>query len=732
MNAHPRRIAPRALQVVALCVYTLTAILQVPAIAKAAPPEGFAAPEIRAIWQRDDAEVASGQAKGTWLWGPGPFYTNYESYTDAPQGNHLVQYFDKGRLEINDPDADPKAPWFVTSGLLVREMVSGRAQVGANSYYNIGPANVHVAGDGDATTPTYATFANLQAATPNRQGQPLSALLGKDGKITQLDKPPPSVTFTRYEPATGHNWADVFWSFSNSQGRPSNFEWLYTLGYPITEPYWVRAPVNGQETLVLVQLFERRALTFNPSNPPASQVEMGNVGRHYYAWRYAGMREAGLNTNYTVSITVGPAPTRSTNVQEHSELTNGTGKPLDRVVLRAAWHHWEGAFTLGSASVGGKEAQTRWLHGINLEITLAQPLPPNAKVALDVTFELKPRPVGGRTGYDKANDILSLGDALPTVVPWENGGWSFYPYSQLGDLGHYSTSSYTIEIKSAGNERLVVGGTGQITASQPQSSSWKFSADSVRDVAYVVSPRFINPLSDTSMARKAGKTTMLAYFLPEHRADGLRQLDLVAPAFSWYEKQIGSYPFDTYTVAEMGVPLEPTDNYAQEYPMAYFVPTSWLRLGTTPGNWTWYIHAHEVGHQWFYSTVGNNQLTDPWLDEAMTTYITAEYVRANFPDQYARSWASMSGAATTARPVSSGVYSGLTSESQYTATVYDTGVVMLNKVRVAMGDVAFYEALKDYYATFKFKRATPHDLMAMLQKHSKTDLTGIFAQYLGY
>lgn len=58
--------------------------------------------------------------------------------------------------------------------------------------------------------------------------------------------------------------------------------------------------------------------------------------------------------------------------------------------------------------------------------------------------------------------------------------------------------------------------------------------------------------------------------------------------------------------------------------------------------------------------------------------------------------------------------------------------VMLNKVRVAMGDAAFYDALKDYYATFKFKRASPSDLLNTLQKHSKADLTAIFAQYLGY
>lgn len=166
--------------------------------------------------------------------------------------------------------------------------------------------------------------------------------------------------------------------------------------------------------------------------------------------------------------------------------------------------------------------------------------------------------------------------------------------------------------------------------------------------------------------------------------------------------------------------------------MAYFVPSSWLKLGTNPGTWTWYTPVHEVGHQWFYSTVGNNQLTAPWLDEALTTYITAEYVRANFPDLYSQSWSSMTSGATTARPVSGGVYSGFSSESQYTAAVYDSGTLMLDGVRRAMGDTTFYAALQDYYIKYKFKRATPAGLTSIFQRHSKADLQAIFAAYLGY
>lgn len=30
--------------------------------------------------------------------------------------------------------------------------------------------------------------------------------------------------------------------------------------------------------------------------------------------------------------------------------------------------------------------------------------------------------------------------------------------------------------------------------------------------------------------------------------------------------------------------------------------------------------AHELSHQWFYALVGNNQATDPWLDESLATW----------------------------------------------------------------------------------------------------------------
>jgi hypothetical protein len=40
-----------------------------------------------------------------------------------------------------------------------------------------------------------------------------------------------------------------------------------------------------------------------------------------------------------------------------------------------------------------------------------------------------------------------------------------------------------------------------------------------------------------------------------------------------------------------------------------------------PGDVERLVVDHETAHQWFYSLVGNDQALDPWLDEALATWV---------------------------------------------------------------------------------------------------------------
>lgn len=252
--------------------------------------KGFADPAFRALWEKVDGPVAAGTASRSWYWGqPIPFGAMKEPYAEAPDGQRLVQYFEKGRMEINDPSADPTQPWYVTSGLLTVELVSGKIQVGADAFESRAPAQIPVTGDldsPDSATPLYADYTPARLApVPNHHGQTVKTKFAQGAPDIEIN-PPVTVTLASYDATSGHNVPDVFINYFDNDLSTLGLNWLYVMGHPISEPYWVQASFGGSTHLVLVQLFERRALSYDPSGPAGQQVQFTNIGLHYYRWRY--------------------------------------------------------------------------------------------------------------------------------------------------------------------------------------------------------------------------------------------------------------------------------------------------------------------------------------------------------------------------------------------------------------------------------------------------------------
>ncbi len=264
-------------------------------------PQKFGDPAFQHLWDYSDRAVAQNQAQRSWEWGPKPGVIRQELYANSPEGVRQVQYFDKSRMEINNPKGNRTSEWFVSNGLLVREMISGQIASGDTRFEPRAPARLQMAGDPtpDNPAPTYAQFATLitngdQNRAVDLTGQSLKAGLGTDGTVVNLSAPPETLRLSNYISETGHNIPKVFYDYMTGQGtifdngykEGTLRNWVFSMGYPLSEAYWVKARVNGQEKDVLVQVFERRVLTYTPSNPVEWRVEMANVGQHYYLWRY--------------------------------------------------------------------------------------------------------------------------------------------------------------------------------------------------------------------------------------------------------------------------------------------------------------------------------------------------------------------------------------------------------------------------------------------------------------
>jgi hypothetical protein len=255
------------------------------------------------LWVFSDLPVAAGRTQRSWEWGPQPLVNKLEEYAEASGGQRQVQYFDKSRMEINNPKGDRNSRWYVTNGLLVKELVTGWMATGDTKAELHPAASIPVAGDLSDTNkaPTYAALLNLITVNganraSDQSGKVVNGFVARDGTLSTLKTPPEQVKFAAYVKETGHNIPSVFWSYLNDKGLVFDGtdykqdqqlrDWVFSMGLPLSEPFWVKAQVNGQEKDVLVQLFERRVLTYTPSNTPEWRVEMSNVGQHYYLWRY--------------------------------------------------------------------------------------------------------------------------------------------------------------------------------------------------------------------------------------------------------------------------------------------------------------------------------------------------------------------------------------------------------------------------------------------------------------
>ncbi len=268
-----------------------------------AQAEPFANPAFQKVWRMTDQPIADGVTSRSFLWGPEGFATQTEAYSNASGGTRLVQYFDKGRMELTYPEADPNSAWFVGSGLLTRDLAAGLVQIGDNTVRLFDPARIPVAGDPsleiNKDAPVYADFSRevLGRGTSSRVGTVIRDNIQAGGKrSSRLTSAEPKINYAYYVQQSGHNIAAPFWEYFQQRGpvytpkggtvTASLFDWQFLMGYPLTEPYWTKVKIEGKDTETLVQLFERRVLTYTPTNPDGFKVEMGNVGRHYYQWRY--------------------------------------------------------------------------------------------------------------------------------------------------------------------------------------------------------------------------------------------------------------------------------------------------------------------------------------------------------------------------------------------------------------------------------------------------------------
>jgi hypothetical protein len=293
-------------------------VLLIPFVAQSAT--AFASAAFQQQWNSVESVIPN-------FWGPvatardGQTEPYAEGLFNGQPGIRLVQYFDKARMEQTNPTRP------VTNGLLTVELKSGQLQLGDSSFQPRNPSFVGIAGDPDVPGPTYASLSLLPEKDASRPGAVSLAFDVASRQFVAVNpSTDPAMAFMSYQGDPGgrfgQNIPKAFWDFMQSLPGPG---WLTAMGYPISPAFATNVRVAGVDnTLVYVQAFERRVLTYTPSNPGGFKVEFGNIGQHYFRWRYtqdAGGTVVPASTS-TAVVTATSTATASPTV-EASPTTRG-------------------------------------------------------------------------------------------------------------------------------------------------------------------------------------------------------------------------------------------------------------------------------------------------------------------------------------------------------------------------------------------------------------------------
>jgi len=146
--------------------------------------------------------------------------------------------------------------------------------------------------------------------------------------------------------------------------------------------------------------------------------------------------------------------------------------------------------------------------------------------------------------------------------------------------------------------------------------------------------------------------------------------------------------------------------------------------------------VHEVGHQWWYSLVGNDQVDDPWLDEALTQYSTLLY----YEDRYGTDLAANLLDEVFRQPYDELVQSGhdapvgmpvaAYSDADYGSVVYRKGPLYFHKLRRAVGDESFRAILQTYFERNRYGVTGPEDWLAAVKEVVGDEYRPLYEQWI--
>ncbi len=381
---------------------------------------------------------------------------------------------------------------------------------------------------------------------------------------------------------------------------------------------------------------------------------------------------------------------------------------------------YQGRMVAGPILAGGAVAPAHLGDdGIVLWVDLPSPVGPGDMLDMNVPFDIDGIGVMSQEHPQRfgiTQGVLLAPTFYPLVPPRDAEGWRIQRPPLGGDTTNSEVAFYDVTISASAELEIVTSGREieEGVGHQGQRLIRSVSGPA-RDFAFAVGP------FETDSEMEAGVELASWYLAPHIEGEAL-MLASAGGQLRTLNRLIGPYPY-----RELDLVDSPGAFGGIEYPGLVFIGT----LGT---HWVIDPTVHEVAHQWFYAMVGNDQLEEPWLDEAFATYAEVLYYEQQVGSGRATAQLDLYREMLDLHPDPS-LPIGLpvddyASESDYALFVYYKGALFLDALRRQLGDEWFFQALGEYFRAYRYDIGNASGFQTTIEEVCGCDLETLFDRWV--
>jgi len=425
-----------------------------------------------------------------------------------------------------------------------------------------------------------------------------------------------------------------------------------------------------------------------------------------------------------------PADFLTLKGHEQVRYTNQEEVPLDQVYFRLFPNIAGGAATVSALQVDGQDVEPGYeLENSAIRVPLPESLQPGeqAVIQMDLTVKVA-QEMGGNYGlFGYFDGILVLDEFYPVIPVYDDEGWNVEVTPPNGDATYFDASFYLVRVTAPDDLVLVASGIEVEREHLGNEQVVTFAAGPARDFYLAASEEY------TVISKAVGDTTVNSYAPPELMEGAELALKTAAGALESFSERFGLYPYTEFDVVStpmlaMGIEYPGMtginlDSYTPDVEIAG-LPSQVILESTV---------AHEVAHQWFYNIVGNDQVDEPWLDEAHAQYATGLYYTDTYgpaaAQRYRESWNQHWGAAGYAA-IPIGMSTRDYAANEYGPIVYGRGPLFVAALAEEMGQETFDQFLSAYCASHRWGIGTGETFRQLAEQHCQCDLTDLFEEWV--